>query len=66
MNKPWLEEAAQRGDVIRAISDPNIPINIQNGSNLSFFGREHNLLTTPINQGGLGYTYNPLLYIYTP
>lgn len=65
INEPWLREAANRNDVIRVISDPNNPTNIfKNNGDLSFFGREHNLLTTPVSQGGLGYTYNSSTFTY--
>ena len=37
---------------------------ITNGS-LSFFGREHEMLTKPVSDGGLGYTYNPSTFTYT-
>ncbi len=66
INEPWLRDAANRNDVIRVVSDPNNPINLINDKGqISFFAREHNLLTTPVSQGGLGYTYNPLTYTYT-
>ncbi|PQJ74159.1 hypothetical protein [Polaribacter gangjinensis] len=66
INEPWLRDAASRNDIIRVISDPNNPINLINDKGqISFFAREHNLLTTPVSQGGLGYTYNPLTYTYT-
>jgi hypothetical protein len=66
LNEPWLRDAASRNDVIRVISDPNNTINLINDKGqISFFAREHNLLTIPVSQGGLGYTYNPLTYTYT-
>jgi len=66
VNSPWLREAAQNNDIIRVISDPLSPNNIfkPNGT-LSFMGREHELLTKPVNLGGLGYTYNPSNFTYT-
>jgi hypothetical protein len=65
INEPWLREAAENDDVIRAISDPTDPSNIfkPNGE-LSFFGREHELLTKPISQGGLGYTFDLNTFSY--
>ena len=67
LNEPWLRDAASRGDVIRAVSDPTLNQNIfKAGSNteLSFFGREHELLTKPVGQGGLGYTYDASIFSY--
>lgn len=66
VNEPWLRNAANRGDVIRVVSDPTKTTNIyKQGTELSFFGREHELLTKPVSQGGLGYTYNPSTFTYT-
>ena len=66
VNEPWLRDAANRGDVIRVVSDPNVPTNIYKpDGTLSFFGREHEILTKPVSQGGLGYTYNPSTFTYT-
>jgi hypothetical protein len=62
VNKPWLDAAAIRGDIIRAVSDPLSASNIyKNGvsGELSFFGREHEHLTQT-----LGYTYNPSTFTY--
>jgi hypothetical protein len=65
INEPWLRKAANRGDVIRVVSNPDVPENIYKlDGNLTFFGREHSLLTKPISQGGLGYTYNPSTFTY--
>lgn len=65
VNEPWLRDAASRGDVIRVVSDPTLPTNIYKpDGSLSFFGREHELLTKPVSQGGLGYTYNPSTFSY--
>ena len=65
VNKPWLESAASRGDVIRAVSDPTINSNIYRpDGTISFFGREHQHLTNPISQGGLGYTFNAESFSY--
>ncbi len=65
VNEPWLREAADRGDVIRVVSDPNLPSNIYKADgSLSFFGREHELLTKPVSQGGLGYTYDSSTFTY--
>jgi hypothetical protein len=66
VNEPWLRDAASRSDVIRVVSDPTKTTNIyKQGTELSFFGREHELLTKPVSQGGLGYTYNPSTFTYT-
>lgn len=66
INEPWLRDAASRNDVIRVVSDPNNPSNIfKDNGQLSFFGREHQLLTKPTSQGGLGYTYNSSTFTYT-
>ncbi len=66
VNEPWLRAAASRDDVIRAVSDPTLPSNIYKADgSLTFFGREHELLTKPLSQGGLGYTYNPSIFAYT-
>lgn len=65
VNEPWLRDAANRGDVIRVVSDPTLPSNIYKpDGTLSFFGREHELLTKPVSQGGLGYTYNASNFTY--
>jgi hypothetical protein len=65
VNEPWLRDAASRRDVIRVVSDPTVTSNIKRlDGTLTFFGREHELLTKPITQGGLGYTYNPSTFTY--
>lgn len=65
VNKPWLESASSRRDVIRAVSDPNVPSNIYKpDGTLSFFGRENELLTKPVSQGGLGYTFDASTFSY--
>ncbi|WP_320020395.1 hypothetical protein [Labilibaculum manganireducens] len=65
INEPWLRDAAERSDIIRVVSDPTLPSNIYKpDGTLSFFGKEHELLTKPVSQGGLGYTYNPGTYTY--
>ncbi|MCB0516719.1 MAG: hypothetical protein KDD49_11695, partial [Bacteroidetes bacterium] len=60
INKPWLDAAASRGDIIRVVSDPLNFDNIYKGGNptngLSFFGREVERL------GQLGYTWNSTLF----
>ena len=64
VNKPWLEDAVLRGDVIRAVSDPGIPSNMSNPTtfnNLSYFAMEHDYLINVAN-----YTYNPITKLYTP
>jgi hypothetical protein len=69
VNKPWLDEAVSRGDIIRAVSDPNLASNLSNPRNyngLSFFGMEHNFLTKSISQGGAGYTYDTVNKLYIP
>jgi hypothetical protein len=59
INLQWLTEATTRGDVIRVVSDPLNPANINRASGgLSFFGMEVKFLTD------LGYVYNPLTYTY--
>jgi hypothetical protein len=62
VNKPWLDAAASRGDVIRAVSDPTDFANIYKNGNpadgLSFFGRE----VERLNQ--LGYTWNSSLFLF--
>lgn len=65
VNEPWLRDAANRGDVIRVVSDPALPTNIYKpDGTLSFFGRELELLIKPVSEGGLGYTYNPATFSY--
>ena len=69
INKPWLQKAVNRGDIIRAVSDPNLSSNLVNPNTfngLSFFGMEHNFLTKPISQGGAGYTYDAVNKLYKP
>ncbi len=66
INEPWLRDATSRNDIIRVVSDPNNPSNIfKDNGQLSFFGKEHQLLTKPTSQGGLGYTYNSSTFTYT-
>jgi hypothetical protein len=62
INKPWLDAAANRGDIIRVVSDPLDLANIYKGGNpangLSFFGREVERLDQ------LGYAWNSSLFQY--
>ncbi|MBK8701761.1 MAG: hypothetical protein IPN29_20250 [Saprospiraceae bacterium] len=63
INKPWIDAAIGRGDVIRAVSDPTLPANLfKDGisGELTFFGREHFHLTQ-VN----GYIYNASTFTYT-
>lgn len=64
VNKPWLEAAVSRGDIIRAVSDPNVLSNMTNPTNfngLSFFGMEHDYLINIAN-----YTYDAITKTYIP
>ncbi len=58
-NDPWLREAAQNLDVIRAISNPNVLGNIEKADGtLTFFGREHKLLEE------LGFIFDDNTFFY--
>ncbi|WP_142785928.1 hypothetical protein [Changchengzhania lutea] len=64
VNKPWLEAAVSRGDIIRAVSDPNVASNLANPNTfngLSYFGMEHDYLINIAN-----YTYDTINKIYIP
>tara|TARA_R110002126_G_scaffold97803_1_gene227570 strand:- start:31687 stop:32802 length:1116 start_codon:yes stop_codon:yes gene_type:complete len=52
--------------VLNALSNTNnLNLTFEENGQLSFFGKEHQLLTKPTSQGGLGYTYNSSTFTYT-
>ena len=62
-NVEWLTEAAERGDVIRVVSDPlknsNIWVNGVVGGQKTIFGQEVQLL-----EEVLGYTYDATIFTF--
>lgn len=59
VNKPWLEAADARGDIIRAVSNPLDNSTLYNANGIRFFGREHEHLTNVLN-----YTFDPISNTY--